>query len=988
MPDPSRPLINQNTEVFKQLDSLSALQQNVISSTFDTLFVAYPILKQMDINGKKNLLSGLKNIKDTLWIPYVRELLEQQTITIQWQTYKIQENNIQNLIWDLASRCEEKKTNQQSTLQLTTLQQHLIIQQSVNDWKQLQSEIQESISQTKSTFDIISGTSFEDKIQHQIKSPETVQSFCNRIDAVWEKYINNFNSSLEALDPKVVKNMATGMSFYMMKRLNTQNTWQQSDFWESIKKRDNSNDKQSSLTSLQSFFTKTFGILNTAWGSLTIFQKLASLQKVLTHAHMTPTSSTQSLLGNPRQFIQLMEKIPTEISETQLIQRYQLVNPSLQSPNSPKSLYHSLTKEETQKLQKITNNITFDADTYQWLLKFEHIASDFVTQQPQYKSLAVDGIETILWEQGMINQIIQPLKQFGIDYSVDMERLASNEVKSSTLWQILHVVFFLLGYADGIDGFLSEYYIKKMKLTPAQQEIIWSIYDTYHDTIQKKEHQSQVSPLQTLWKDIFLKESTTQDWSLLSKITQPDDQTDVLTTRSSDPTINTSYIDHISNLRFDYLIDNISTKIKEWDTSENKNIADFPINLPHIYAILSRDNNLTHIRDEIFDIQELKDNQGNITINYNLKQEGVAKLQTLFDNTNNTDNDVFIGLYAREMLDQLYKYEQNASDNNKLMQTHDAQWKELTSPTFDSKKMVFLASTYIVKGPIWVKAIKQWVWKIQNVQSQTSPSSPKTPEWEETPQATTSPTNWSQTQHTPQMPSNQYNAQEETSTSSKPTSSVVVATLVPQKTIVQEESSWSEEEHSWSNVPERTTTPNTLDSSTFMSFSELLNTSWWVPYQKYQNSIQDASKSTWVPTNILLQLMIKEGSKWNPHSKAWWLQTTNINEKWCVWLGQMGKAAWTDMMDNYEWEPSLSQRFDPNAQILQAARYLKYMKDTKNTQNRFRAIAYYNSGLYVKDSLIPKWKKNNPAIAQYMNKNDNTVEWYLQAAEKYYSTIA
>lgn len=53
MPDPSRPLINQNTEVFKQLDSLSALQQNVISSTFDTLFVAYPILKQMDINGKK-----------------------------------------------------------------------------------------------------------------------------------------------------------------------------------------------------------------------------------------------------------------------------------------------------------------------------------------------------------------------------------------------------------------------------------------------------------------------------------------------------------------------------------------------------------------------------------------------------------------------------------------------------------------------------------------------------------------------------------------------------------------------------------------------------------------------------------------------------------------------------------------------------------------------------------------------------------------------
>lgn len=87
----------------------------------------------------------------------------------------------------------------------------------------------------------------------------------------------------------------------------------------------------------------------------------------------------------------------------------------------------------------------------------------------------------------------------------------------------------------------------------------------------------------------------------------------------------------------------------------------------------------------------------------------------------------------------------------------------------------------------------------------------------------------------------------------------------------------------------------------------------------------------------------------------------------------MGLDARKDMMKNYDGKPPLTQRFDARSQILQSARYLKYIKEKKQC-NRLRCMAYYNSGMDVSDSHIAKWKKNNPAIAKYIKSGDNTVE--------------
>jgi hypothetical protein len=87
----------------------------------------------------------------------------------------------------------------------------------------------------------------------------------------------------------------------------------------------------------------------------------------------------------------------------------------------------------------------------------------------------------------------------------------------------------------------------------------------------------------------------------------------------------------------------------------------------------------------------------------------------------------------------------------------------------------------------------------------------------------------------------------------------------------------------------------------------------------------------------------------------------------------MALGARKEMMKKYNQNPPLSKRFDPESQILQMARYIKFMADQKNC-NWTRAMVYYNTGLGVTPSLIPKYKKSNPAIARYMASSDVSLE--------------
>lgn len=90
---------------------------------------------------------------------------------------------------------------------------------------------QTNIITTQKSYDVIKNSQLNAKIQAHSKT-ETVEQFCDASDHVWEQYITN--ACKEQLDPKVIRNMATGMSFFMIKRVSTLDQNQQANFWASI----------------------------------------------------------------------------------------------------------------------------------------------------------------------------------------------------------------------------------------------------------------------------------------------------------------------------------------------------------------------------------------------------------------------------------------------------------------------------------------------------------------------------------------------------------------------------------------------------------------------------------------------------------------------------------------------------------------------------------------------------------------------------------
>jgi hypothetical protein len=98
-----------------------------------------------------------------------------------------------------------------------------------------------------STFDIISDTTFASQMESIIK-PQTVENYCKSIDDIWRQYINNFDTTLKQLDTSVIDNMATGISFFMIQQLTSQNTQTQSDFWSAIQGLESSPQNKTTLT--------------------------------------------------------------------------------------------------------------------------------------------------------------------------------------------------------------------------------------------------------------------------------------------------------------------------------------------------------------------------------------------------------------------------------------------------------------------------------------------------------------------------------------------------------------------------------------------------------------------------------------------------------------------------------------------------------------------------------------------------------------------
>ncbi len=169
------------------------------------------------------------------------------------------------------------------------------------------------------------------------------------------------------------------------------------------------------------------------------------------------------------------------------------------------------------------------------------------------------------------------------------------------------------------------------------------------------------------------------------------------------------------------------------------------------------------------------------------------------------------------------------------------------------------------------------------------------------------------------------------------------------------------------------------NASDIASYEELI--SWpWKNFQEYDEQIRKYSNELNVPSNVVLQLFIKEWSNWDPKASP--------SSSTAIWLWQILDWTWSDIksriapMYDIPWDNL--ERHNPEHQIIASCAYLKYLYDNYTDWNWWEAIVFYHTWPWVTDANVSNYIQNNPAVAQFMWDKPRTRDNYILAARQYY----
>lgn len=167
------------------------------------------------------------------------------------------------------------------------------------------------------------------------------------------------------------------------------------------------------------------------------------------------------------------------------------------------------------------------------------------------------------------------------------------------------------------------------------------------------------------------------------------------------------------------------------------------------------------------------------------------------------------------------------------------------------------------------------------------------------------------------------------------------------------------------------------------NFESLLTTQWWRDYMMYKDSIEQMCDKLKIPPEVLLQLFIKEWSRWNPHASPW---TSSAVWLWQIidwtWEG-ITKSWWTASKYGIDWIKF--DRYDAGHQIIWSAVYLREMYD--KFWSWWKAMVHYHTWPWqMTDSYAQKCAKWNPAIERWISW-PITAQSYYNSAMKYYTNV-
>ncbi len=181
------------------------------------------------------------------------------------------------------------------------------------------------------------------------------------------------------------------------------------------------------------------------------------------------------------------------------------------------------------------------------------------------------------------------------------------------------------------------------------------------------------------------------------------------------------------------------------------------------------------------------------------------------------------------------------------------------------------------------------------------------------------------------------------------------------------------------DVPEQEEMESSDELPWIESYDQLLEGN-WSAFAQYDETIQGYAEEYWIPKNLLLNLLIGEGSGGdpgasNPNSTAYWL--------WQIldWTWQDINARIAPM---YGLETGQLERDDPDDQILATCLYLRYMYDQHANDWR-EAVVYYHTGPGMTESDVREFLDANPAIKNQLWDDDVDVASYQEAARNHYS---
>lgn len=201
------------------------LKQDVLASSeisesdLSKIFCNYPEFKELSKEKKKDLFDGLKLLKKSMWVDFVKALLLNQSIDIDWKSYKIDRkiplNNIQALIDDVRELEAKRDLSTLWTIVLTLNELQSLEVILAWEWtrQDLKNFLKEQAKENVTSKQILVWTQMETKFSKALWTKENFYDFCDKLDNVWNIYLW---TQLWYLSKDVVRNMATGSWFAVM----------------------------------------------------------------------------------------------------------------------------------------------------------------------------------------------------------------------------------------------------------------------------------------------------------------------------------------------------------------------------------------------------------------------------------------------------------------------------------------------------------------------------------------------------------------------------------------------------------------------------------------------------------------------------------------------------------------------------------------------------------------------------------------------------